>query len=102
MPEGGARLNLLQKLNKFAIQLAVERVCFLDGVLLIAFEVVGSFSADVYTENFAICGKGCDAIFEGVKCKRALVPIGYSIGWRECVLVNGNVKGMLRRKTRDE
>ena len=53
MPEGVARLNLLQKLNKFAIQLAVERVCFLDGVVLVAFEIVSAFSADVYTENFA-------------------------------------------------
>ena len=62
-------LNLLQKLDKFAIQLAVERICFLDGVVFVAFEIVGAFATDVYAENFTTCGKGCDAIFEGVKRK---------------------------------
>ena len=94
--------NLLQKLDKFAIQLAVERVCFLDGVVFVAFEIVGTFTADVDAKNFATCGKCGDAIFEGVNCKRALVPVGCSVGGRECVLVDGNVKGMLRRKTREE
>ena len=69
MPEGVARLNLLQKLNKFAIQLAIERIGFLDGVVFVAFEVVGAFAADVNAKNFATCGKCRDAIFEGVKCK---------------------------------
>lgn len=62
-----AQLKLLQKLDKFSIQLAVEAVCFLDGVVFVAFEIVGAFAADVDTENFAACGKDGDAFFEGVE-----------------------------------
>ena len=53
----------------------------MDGVVLVAFEIVGAFTADVDAKNFATCGKGSDAIFEGVKRKRALIPIGGGIDW---------------------
>ena len=67
MPEGVARLKLLQELDEFAVERVVERICFLDGVLLVAFEVVSAFSANVHAENFVACGKGCDAFFECVE-----------------------------------
>ena len=34
-----------------------SEVAFLDGVLLIAFEVMRTFTANVYAENFAVCGE---------------------------------------------
>ena len=50
------QLNLLQKLDKFAIKRVVERIRFLDCEVLVAFEIMGAFSADVNPKNFVACG----------------------------------------------
>ena len=54
------QLNFLQKFDKFAIKRVVERIRFLDCVVLVAFEIVGAFAADVYAEHFTTCYKRCE------------------------------------------
>ncbi len=65
--ESPLQLNFLQKFDKFSIKRVVERIRFLACVVLVAFEGVGAFSANVYAENLAACGKGGDAFFECVE-----------------------------------
>ena len=57
-------LKVLQKIDKFAIKRVVEAVRFLDGMVYVAFEVVGAFSADVDAENLVVRGEFCNDFFE--------------------------------------
>ena len=80
-----------QELRQFPVESAIERIRFLHGVVLVACKVAGAFPADVYADDFVVCGETGDDIFECCYVQRTLIPVGGRVGGGEGVLVDGEV-----------